>query len=276
MSRARQLLRASSPLRRVTDVGWLLAFAASFIALALRTGVASSGGPDGDLLHMMEGNQRMGLYMGERRLGTVLNRVKRERSGWRVSTRFKVGQTEVVDTQLTLHPDLSLAALRVDADIRRILKLGGVAALLLGRLDGVGRIKVRGSCAIETGVCQVMGELMGKKVNLPVTAGRGPVLTSAIYPLLARGSLGREAELGIFDPLTLGRRILNFRVVGDERLVLRSGAEMDAVRVDRDLEGISSSVWIDRDGRVLREDLPIGLRMEHEAFLPLRAEGRAR
>ncbi len=268
----RSFFRPSSPVRRVTDAMWLVAFFAIFGVMALGNSSAFSTGADGDLLHMMQGAQRMGLYLGDKRLGTVQNAILREENGWRVSTRFTVGMTEVVNTQLTLHPDLSLFTLRVDADISRLVRLGGITAFLLGKLDGVGRIHVRGSCALETGVCQVMGELAGKKVNLPITAGRGPVLTSAIYPLLAQGKLGREAELGIFDPLSLGRRILTFRVQGVEQLTLHSGAVMEAVRIQRDLEGVSSSVWVDRDGRVLKENLPIGITMEHEAFLPLTRE----
>ncbi len=254
---------------RITDLAWLLAFSVAFGALIWRTSSAASLGADGDLLRMMEGAQRMGLYMGPRRLGTLHNAVARLNNGWQVSTRFNVGDTEAVSTLLTLHPDLSLATLKVDADLSRLLGVGGVAAFLMRSLDGVGRIHVTGRCALETGICQVRGTLAGKKVNLPVTAGRGPVLTSAIYPLLARGTLGKEAELGIFDPLSLGRRILTFRVLGAERLKLRSGSTVEAVKIQRDLEGVASHVWVDLRGRVLKETLPIGISMEHEAFLPL-------
>ena len=254
---------------RITDLAWLLAFAVAFGALLWRTNSAASLGGDGNLLQMMEGAQRLGLYMGSRRLGTLHNAVARQAKGWRVSTRFQVGETEAVSTILSLHPDLSLATLRVDADLSRLLSMGGVAAFLLRALDGVGLIHVSGRCALETGVCQVRGTVAGKAVNLPVTAGRGPVLTSAIYPLLARGSLGKEAELGIFDPLTLGRRILTFRVLGAERIKLRSGVTVEGVKIQRDLEGVASHVWVDLRGRVLREVMPIGISMEHEAFLPL-------
>ena len=252
---------------KATDLVWLVTFSVAFGLLVLRTSASAGLDADGDLLRMMEGAQRMGLYLGERRLGTVHNAVAREEKGWKVSTRFKVGGTEAVTTQLTLHPDLSLATLQVDADLSRLMRLGGGASFLLQALDGVGRIHVTGKCALETGICRVRGTLAGKKVNLSVTAGRGPVLTSAIYPLLARGTLGKEAELGIFDPLTLGRRILTFRVLGSEPVKLSTGATLEAVKIQRDLEGVVSHVWVDLRGRVIKETLPMGLKMEHEAFL---------
>ena len=252
---------------KATDLIWLVSFSVALGLLVLRTTASAGLDADGDLLQMMEGAQRMGLYMGDRRLGTVHNAVARKEKGWKVSTRFKVGDTEAVTTLLTLHPDLSLATLQVDADLSRLVRLGGVAAFLLRALDGVGKIHVTGKCALETGICRVRGTLAGKKVNLSVTAGRGPVLTSAIYPLLARGTLGKEAELGIFDPLTLGRRILTFRVLGSEPVKLATGATIEAVKIQRDLEGVVSHVWVDLRGRVIKETLPIGLKMEHEAFM---------
>ena len=259
--------RDKSRLWRATDLAWILAFCVAFGLLILRTSASAGLDADGDLLRLMEGAQRMGLYMGQRRLGTVHNAVVRKEKGWTVSTRFEVGETEAVSTRLTLHPDLSLSTLKVDADISRLVRLGGIAAFFLSQLDGIGKIHVNGVCALETGVCQVHGTLAGKEVNLPVTAGRGPVLTSAIYPLLARGTLGKEAELGIFDPLTLGRRILTFRVLGSEPVKLATGATLEAVKIQRDLEGVVSHVWVDLRGRVIKETLPMGLKMEHEAFL---------
>jgi len=96
------------------------------------------------------------------------------------------------------------------------------------------------------------------------------VLTGTIYPLLARGSLGRKAEVTIFDPLSLRQHVVAFRIEGRERLQPPGGGgPVEAIRVARDLAGLTTRVWIDGDGKVLREEMPLGFTLEHESWRPL-------
>lgn len=270
----RRVLDPTGPLRRVFDVAWLASFAV-LLALLLLRDRASSSADSGELLDLMEGAVRQGLFVGDRRVGTLISSVVRKQDRWLLRTRFLPGDGSgqaAASTRLVLHPDLSLSSLAVDADLSRLLSAATPATALLGGLPGMRRISVHGDCELETGICRVKGRIGTEPVDLNVTAGRGPVLTSAVYPLLARGSLGRRVELSIFDPLTLGRRIITYEVEGTETLRLRSGQRAEAVRVRRDLEGLATWVWLDPRGLVLREDLPVGIQVEHEAALPLSEE----
>jgi hypothetical protein len=255
----------------VLDLAWLAAFGV-VLTLMLLESPDRWAGDGGVALELTPGEQRLGLYHRGQRLGSFTSRTRRQGDGWRLETRIRIDGRQAARTRMRLKRDLSLGSFDVEADLVRLvkIKLGSMASSLLGQ--GRGRLRVSGHCALETGICRLRGRVAGQRIDLPVLAGRGPVLTSAVYPLLARGDLGREAELGLFDPLSMQRRLVTFRVEARQRLRLRSGRALDAVRVSRDLEGMATHVWLDPRGRVLREELPLGLVLEHESFGPVTDE----
>jgi len=276
-----RLLQARWP-RITLDVTFCLGFGVLF-ALMVTHGESSTFTLSGQSveLGLSEGAQRQGLYRGAERVGTVLWSVKRQDPGWLVTHAIALGDDPearrpdnganpaTARTTLQLRDDLSLARIRLEADLSQ---LGKLSSLSLPALPGLGRlgelrISLQGDCAMETGDCQLVGAVGSHPINHLVSAGRGPVVTSAIYPLLARGSLGGTAEVRIFDPMTLSQRVVKFKVEGRERLRLRTGQTFETLRVHRDLEGIGTRVWIDGEGRVLKEQLPLGLTAEHEAWL---------
>jgi len=261
-------------LRSLLDLLWIAAFAAIVLWMQLRPSAARSG--DATLpLDLQPGEQRQGLYRNGQRLGTVTFAVRRWDKGWRVRHRFELGggQTQrAADVSMQLRADLSLAHLRLEADLEVIAQLVGLPPLVMRELGagGTPTLRLQGDCVSETGVCQLLGALGRRQLTLPITAGRGPVLTGTIYPLLARGSLGRKAEVTIFDPLSLRQHVVAFQIEGDEQLrPLHGGPTVEAIRVSRDLSGIATRVWIDRRGTVLREEMPLGFTLEHESWRPL-------
>ena len=237
----------------------------------------SSVGSSGQTLELEEGIQRQGIHWKGSRVGTVVTSIHRREGGWSVHNRFMIKRHQAAVTHLTLYRDLSMSGIKMDADLTHLAELGGVSSILFRMLGERGRIHVRGGCEFKTGICKVRGKVAGRDVDLPIHAGRGPVLTSAIYPLLARGSLGKQAELSLFDPLSLKRRVVTYRVEAREKITLKKGIRLEAVRVKRQMEGISSRVWIDPEGgRVLREELPLGIVFEHESYVPgTGGQGRA-
>lgn len=259
---AANILSPHSRLRVILDLCWVGAFS---VVLLLMLGSSGATSADSSArLEMSEGAQRLGLYLKDKRMGAMISRIRKEDSGWQVSTAIRLGQDQVALTLLYLFQDLSLARLHVKADLLRLVELGGVPTTVFPGLKG--EVNMKGDCALETGVCNISGTVAGHKVGLPIMAGRGPVLTNAVYPLLARGNLGKEVEIGLFDPLSFRRKLVTFRIEGREQLRLRSGRSFDAVRVSRDLDGVRARIWIDGQGRVLKEELPLGIVLEHESF----------
>ena len=276
------ILSPISRARGVLDIAWGVAFVILLTQMIARPRAASVTS-EGVRLELAEGTQQQGLYRGDVRLAGVERRVERYRRGWRLVQRYQLGGAGpsaaaarrggsdrggggqlLGEVALVLHRDLSLAEIAVDLDISRLPLAGGVSAALQRR---VGKVKLRGKCAPQRGTCRLRGSVGATRVNRQVDVGRGPVLPGAVYPLLARGALGGTAELTIFDPLLLRSRTVSFSVEGKEPLELRGQkTPLTAIRVRQQTDELGSTLWLDERGRVLRHDLPLGLRIEHERW----------
>ena len=259
-------LSSTSRIRPLLDLAWLVSFAVVVLLLVIRSRGISSVDQD-QPLDLREGIQQRGIYWKGDRVGTVVTGIHRRSGGWSVRNRFVIKTKQVAATHLTLYRDLSLAGVKMDADLSHLAELGGLSALMFRMIGDRGKVRVRGGCEFKSGICQIKGKIAGRQVNLPVHAGRGPVLTSSIYPLLAQGSLGKQAEIALFDPMSLQRKLVTFRVEAREQIRLRNGTTLEAIRVTRDLQGVTSRIWIDPAGLVLREQLPLGIIFEHESFV---------
>lgn len=258
---------SSKKLRTSFDLLWCAGFAATITLILLRPSGAFA--PDrATSLELQEGSQVQVMYKETRRIGEVRARISRRKSGWLVTHQFFMGAKTAAragEVRTWLRADLSLERLSLEADLSRLGQVSGFSGFLMRQMKDLHKIRIKGRCKMETGVCQVNGRVGKHPVDLTVTAGRGPVVTSAIYPLLAQGSLGQRAEVTIFDPLSLRQRVVAFTVEGREALSLNSGT-FEAIRVLRDLDGMNTRVWIDKRGRVLKEELPLGLTVEHASW----------
>lgn len=263
----RSLFSSTSRVRSLFDLAWVAAFAV--VMVLLYGGGKGQAAFDSSIqLDMPVGGQVRGIFMRGQRVGVIEHDIERYRRGWRITQRFfaQVGK-ERVDvgwSRLVLRKDLSMDTIAVSAEPGRLAKLMGVAGNLT-KLLNIGKLKIHGSCRLRSGRCQVQGRLGDRRVDQSVMAGRGPVVPSAIFPLLVRGVLGKGAELVVFDPMSLSRKLVKYRTMGREVIEVR-GQRMQALRVKQDVEGFFSSLWLDDRGRVLKEQLPMGLVVEHEAW----------
>ena len=263
-------LRPTSRWRAVGDTAWLIAFAIVLAFLVARSR-ASSMLRDGVALELVAGVQQRVVYRGDGRLGRIEERVARVGQHWRVRQRFWLegkgggeGRSVLVgEVTLWLQADLTLLRVALWAEPG---KLPAPSSFGRGLLRALGdRIEVNGRCDPQRGSCEVRGRIGGQVINERLQVGRGPVLPGAVYPLLARGVLGRRTELSIFDPLTMRARVVSYEVGPRREIVLRSGSYR-AVRVVQEVDGLQTEIWLDERGRPLLERLPFGVRVEHEAF----------
>ena len=265
----RRIFRPDGLLRPIVDAIWVVAFVVLASVVAYRN--QSSGGPSrgGVALELKPMEQRRGVYRGSQRLGEVQHKVSRAGAGWRISQRYVAGAgtraVEVGWSHTVLRADLSLDRLSVSVEPARLAGLLGLGASFAAQLNAA-RLRLRGSCNLETGRCQLNGSLGKRKIAEDIVAGRGPVVPSAVLPLLARGVLGNKAELGIFNPLSMQRQVVTFRIVGRGSLRL-GGAAFPAIELRQNVQGLETGLWIDAEGRLLREDLPLGVSIVHEAWL---------
>jgi hypothetical protein len=253
----------SSRLRNVVDALWVVSFAASLTWLLLSSRGDAGRPAQGLLLELRPGVQQQLLFRRGKEIGQVQVATRREGKGWIVERRVFIDDERALQVRQELRGDLSLARLSLAADLDRLATVAGLPLTLLRELGGAGTLTVAGPCKLETGSCQLEGRLGSRVLRFPIFPGRGPVLTEAVYPLLARGRLGRTLELSLFDPLSLQPRRVTLRVLGSEILQLPGGPRR-ALHVRTDLEGVGTDLWLDPDGMPLREELPLGLRADHE------------
>lgn len=252
--------------RLCLDLFWVAAFAASLTWLLVSAPHGQTTQPqDGMLLELHPGVQQQALFRHARRVGSVRVLTRRQGPGWLLERRIRVGAKEVALIEQELRADLSLSRLALKASLDELGALGGLPAPLLRELGPVGTLSLAGGCRVETGSCVLVGKVGRRPMHFPIFPGRGPVLTAAVYPLLARGRLGNSVELSLFDPLALRSRRVTLRIVGGETLEL-AGKRHDAVHVHTDVDGLGSELWLDKDGMPLREELPLGFRADHETW----------
>jgi hypothetical protein len=131
----------------------------------------------------------------------------------------------------------------------------------------------RFSLSLDGGVAamHVRGETKGDEVALHL-AGAGQAepqrltLKAPLYmPMTARSRLaaagfaeGRKVTLDVFDPSAMSGHPMELVVERREPLSL-DGRTRDAWLVRESFRGMTSRVWLDDDGRTLREEGPMGL-----------------
>ncbi|MFH1131082.1 MAG: hypothetical protein V1754_07085 [Pseudomonadota bacterium] len=261
-------LNANSRFRVVSDLAWLVGLTIVGLQFFMLPKAASPLN-SGVQLALIEGTQHRGFYAQGKRLGAMVEKIAKTKNGWRVVEIFHWGNTQKEQEQvgqaiLELRKDLSLQSFKVVADLMRLVSLTGIDPRVASSFK-LGRLDVKGKCSVAMGECRVRGSLGKRGIAQMVTIGRGPVLTSAIYPLLAKGALSREVELSIFDPLSLQARVITYKILGQDKLKLQ-GQMHEAVLVEQEYAGILTKLWLDRRGHVLKEQLPLGLEVQLESW----------
>ena len=262
------LIQRWRDLRPWVDLALCVAFAA-LLALAVRHGERLSLS-----LSLAEGGQRLGLYQAGTRVGALEVRVRRAGSGYAINKVYRVRGQIVLATTQRLRKDLSLELSKLEGSIGPTYREISPLPLVVQRLVARGKarltetLKLKARCDVESGDCRVGGTLGRRPLHFGASAGRGPSLSDAIYPLLIQGALGREVELRIFDPLQVSQRLVTYRLQRREELRLRRGAPVWTRAVRRDLGGRFTRAWVDDLGRVVKEELMSGLVLEHEEWLP--------
>lgn len=189
----------------------------------------------------------MGVYMRDRKIGYTHHKVTATDDGYRIEERSLLRVT-VLDTAQTVQfaaggttgRDFSLR--EFDVSLR----------------SGVGDLAVSGRVA-ERGVIVEMD--VGKETRTEELPLDGPIY----LPVGARRSLfvsgmeaGRQVRVQVFDPSTMQSQPVVLRV--EERVALDwNGETVQAWRVRESFRGIETVIWLDDEGRALREEGPMGL-----------------
>lgn len=217
-----------------------------------------SGMPDVDLSALLEGEgsdrtRTFGVYHGDAKIGFAASRRTKSPSGWvfidqAVWQMVLQGSPQklVSETSALVGDDFTLKSFRakVDAGIAVISVTGRVeGSVLVTRIDTAGR-------SYED---------------------RFPLDRPPMLPGLARASVvarrpkaGESFVIPIFNPLARGVEDLEVLVEDRETIDTKLG-RMETWRLTEILRGsIRTRVWVDEDGETVREESPLGMRIEAE------------
>lgn len=123
-----------------------------------------------------------------------------------------------------------------------------------------------------------------------------PVFSSVLPIRVAMGGeleVGRSVRMSVFDPSTMGNRVVELKVLGQDTLIVPDTAKLNpsssrwepthydsipAWRIAEVYGGVSIESWVDADGRTIKASSPLGFSMEkteYELALQARDDERA-
>jgi len=129
--------------------------------------------------------------------------------------------------------------------------------------SGLGAFAVRGTADDRTLVLQTGAG--GDTSEQHLALGEPIYLPSSARARLRGAALeaGRSLTLQVFDPSAMEHQPLTMLVQGREALTV-GGKTQQAWKVRETFRGMETSVWLDDDGRTLREEGPMGMVVQRE------------
>jgi transglutaminase-like putative cysteine protease len=189
----------------------------------------------------------MGVYMQGRKIGYTHHRQVPNDDGYRLEEESVLRLT-VLDTVQTVRT-------RIDAEVDPEHALRSFSVSLK---SGVGDLVARGT--VEDGSVDLTMEAGGQTDRRSFPLREPLFLPGTVRSSFSQGELepGRERSFQVFDPSAMQNQPLRARVEEKETLEIR-GRKIEAWRVRESFRGIEAVVWYDEQGRVVREEGPMGL-----------------
>lgn len=195
-----------------------------------------------------ESDDWFAIYDKEAQIGAAHHRTTRLPQGFRLEDRAVMklalmGATRVIKTRVSAETDAKLALRRFEFQLRS------------GSLD----MAVDGTAS--DGALDLRLVSAGGARSLRVPIERPVVLSQTLQAILGQEDLqsGQELRYELFDPTELAPSPVTLKVGELEWTKSPTGMAMRAFRVLRTFRGSTSTLWVERNGRLLREEGPLGL-----------------
>ena len=189
----------------------------------------------------------MGLYMNGRKVGYSNFEMKRVDSGFELIDR-SVLRLRMLDRDQKIFAQTTAAT-----DATHALRSFKV------RLQSdIGRFQLKGE--VRSGEVLIDLNVGGKNDRRRFPLDQPIFLPSALRASMVAAGLeaGASRKAAIFDAASLTTEPVVVRTTGVEELAVAGGV-VDAWRIVESFRGMETTVWLGRDGRVLREEGPLGL-----------------
>jgi hypothetical protein len=199
-----------------------------------------------------DSDEWMGVYHQGRRLGRIHSRLRRLDTGFRVEQESNM-VLKVAGTRQKLRSNL---AVTLDASF--------VFERFSFRFQAAG-LSVQANGVMAGDRMKLDVEIGGEKIERELPMKEPPIFQFALPQMLARQDLspGKRYRIKIFDPQSLSNRDSIVTVDGTEALKTDGGL-VPAVRLSRTVSNQEIRTWIDAQGNVLQEEMPLGLTFRRE------------
>lgn len=192
----------------------------------------------------------MNIFQEDCKVGYVHRRFSKTDTGYKVceSVFMQISAMGMVQdirfkTEGNLKPDLTLASFDFE--------------LLSGLFSFTARGVVNGkTLTLFTGT-------PGSERKFDILLKKAPHLGVGIVETVWGSGLkeGQERTFHVFDPVTMAERPVKVEVLGDETITIM-GAKVRTKKVSIDFMGAEQFAWIGEDGRILKEEGILGIRLE--------------
>lgn len=223
--------------------------------LMIRLGLIEKGEEDGnDKVPTQVQTDRetwMNIYQQDQKIGYVHRQIFKTLEGYKIleSVFMQVNTMGMMQdlrfkTAGSLKPDLTLSSFDFEL------------------FSSLFRFRARGTLQDKTLVVSMRsGSGPEQKLNLPIR--KNLHLSVGLLEILSARDLkpGDSRTFTVFDPITATERSVKILVVEEEMILVMDREEM-AKKVSIEVMGVSQMAWIGKDGTSLREEGPLGIRLE--------------
>jgi hypothetical protein len=226
--------------------------------LMFRLGVIEKGKEDGDhiLPTRVQADREtwMNIYQQEQKIGYVHRQIFKTLEGYKIleSVLMQIKTMGMMQdlrfkTVGSLKPDLTLSSFDFEL----------FSSLFRFKTRGILKDKIL-TLSMTSGAGQE------QKLNLPLK--KDVHLSVGLLEILSAGDLkpGDSRTFTVFDPITATERPVRILVVEEEKIFVMDREER-AKKVSVEFMGVSQFAWIGKDGAALREEGPLGIRLEQVA-----------
>jgi hypothetical protein len=196
----------------------------------------------------------MNIYQQEQKIGYVHRQIFRALEGYKIleSVFLQVNTMGMMQdlrfkTVGSLKPDLTLSSFDFEL------------------FSSLFRFKARGIVKDKTlTLSMASGAGPEQKLNLPLK--KDVHLSAGLLEILSARDLrpGESRTFTVFDPITATERSVKILVVEEETIFVME-REQRVKKVSVEFMGVSQFAWIGEDGAALREEGPLGIRLEQVA-----------
>lgn len=207
--------------------------------MGVRTGLFHSAGAlrSAGPAHLEEKEIWLNIHQEDQKVGYAHRKLEHEDTGFRLTdfTRMRLntmGMVHTLEMRTTAHlySDMSLDSVDFSLKSHRF------------SFHAVGKVTEK----------EFLVTVDGRQIHIPL---EGPIYVAAVALDVVNAAdldTGETVELAVFDPSTLGRRMIRVTALGREPLRVM-GREVDALEVRVEMMGAVMSAWLDETGSVLQE-----------------------